>query len=208
MFLLRKSLKIREDLLRGSPIAQARHDYRPLPRWTCLGGSDSHRQPPCCFSIRYFGSKASVPVRRPLFSTYTHPVQDPSMLKHSARTARRNRPLSRLKKRDWQLWVIVSFTGIVASAGLLVILVGAALRLEMTVSRSLVIGLFVLLAVLNSYLLTKRLQLRRVRAPLILTTLEWSPGGLHAQLRRQPPWQRRASNPSGTPEPVQPGTDC
>jgi hypothetical protein len=131
------------------------------------------------------------------------------MLKHSERTvARLNRPLPRLEKRDWQLWVIVSFTGIVASAGLLVILVGAAFRLEMTVSRSLVIGLFVLLAVLNSYLLTKRLQLRRVRAPLILTTLKWNPGGLDPQLRRQAPWQRRAPDPSGLPGLVEPNSDC
>jgi hypothetical protein len=98
--------------------------------------------------------------------------------------ARVNRPLSRLEKRDWELWVVVSLSGIVVSAGLLAILVSAAFRLEATVSRSLVIGLFVLLALLNSYLLSKRLQLRRVRAPLILTTLEWDPGSDHPQLRR------------------------
>jgi len=130
------------------------------------------------------------------------------MLKHSEHAvARSKRPHSRLEKRDWQLWVVVSLIGIVASSGLLAILVGAAFRLEANPSRSLVIGLFVLLAVLNSYLLTKRLQLRRVRAPLILTTLEWNPG-LHPQLRRLPPWQRRALDPSGAPEPGQPGIDC
>ena len=126
------------------------------------------------------------------------------MVKHSTHTVGRlHRPVSGLQKRDWQLWVIVSSTGIVASAGLLVILIGAAFRLEMTVSRSLVIGLFALLALLNSYLLTRRLQLRRERAPLILTTLEWNPGGLHPQLRRHAPWQRRGVDPSREPEPVQ-----
>jgi hypothetical protein len=160
-------------------------------------------------SIRYFGRKASVPVRPPLFSTYTHPVQDPTMRTHSERrVGRLTGPLSRLEKRDWQLWVMVSFTGIVASAGLLVILIGAAFRFEMNVSRSLVIGLFVLLALLNSYLLTKRLPIRRVRASLILTTLEWNPGGLHPQLRRQTPWQSRAPHLSGAPEPLQPCSDC
>ena len=114
---------------------------------------------------------------------------------------------SRLEKRNWQLWVMVSLIGIVACSGLLAILVGAALRLEVNVSRSLVIGLFVLLAVLNLYLLSKRLQHRRVRAPLILTTLEWNPEGVHPQLRRLPPWQRRAPDPSGRPEPVQPSID-
>ena len=138
-----------------------------------------------------------------------HPLQDPSMLKHSERTAARsNRPRSRLEKRNWQLWVMVSLIGIVASSGLLAILVGAAFRLEVNVSRSLVIGLFVLLAVLNSYLLTKRVQLRRERAPLILTTLDWNPGGLHPQLRRQPPWQRRSVDPSTAPEPFPPSVDC
>lgn len=120
------------------------------------------------------------------------------MLKPSERrVARLNPPISRLEKRDWELWVVVSLTGIVVSAGLLAILVSAALRLEVTVSRSLVIGLFVLLALLNSYLLTKRLQLRRVRAPLILTTLEWDPGSDRPQLRR-----RLAPGQSPVPEPT------
>jgi hypothetical protein len=108
------------------------------------------------------------------------------MLKHRERTvARLNRPLSPLEKRDWELWVMVSFTGILVSAGLLAILVGAAFRFEITVPRPLVIGLFVLLALLNVYLLTRRFpDRRRVRQPLILTTLEWEPGSLHPRLRR------------------------
>lgn len=121
------------------------------------------------------------------------------MLKRSERTvARLNRPLSHLQKLDWELWVVVSFTGILVSAGLLAILVGTALRLEITVSRSLVIGLFLILALLNSYLLTKRLQLRRVRAPLILTTLEWNPGSEHPQLRR---CRAPGPAPSSAPQP-------
>jgi hypothetical protein len=108
------------------------------------------------------------------------------MRKHSERTvARPNRPHSALEKRDWELWVAVSFTGILVSAGLLAILLGAAFRFAITVSRPLVIGLFVSLALLNTYLLTKRFPVRRrVRQPLILTTLEWDPGSLHPRLRR------------------------
>ena len=108
------------------------------------------------------------------------------MLKHSERTvARLNRPYSPLEKRDWELWVVVSFTGLLVSAGLLAILVGAAFRFEITVSRRLVIGLFVLLALLNTYLLSRRFPgRRRVRQPLILTTLEWEPGSLHPRLKR------------------------
>ncbi|HXY11286.1 MAG TPA: hypothetical protein VEI52_25865 [Terriglobales bacterium] len=119
------------------------------------------------------------------------------MLKHSEhKVARLNRPPSRLEKRDWELWVLFSFTGILVSAGLLTILVGAAFRFEITVSRPLVIGLFVLLALLNTYLLTKRLQVRRVRQPLILTTLEWEAGSLHPRLRRS-----RALGQSGVADP-------
>jgi hypothetical protein len=108
------------------------------------------------------------------------------MLKHSERTvARLNRPHSPPEKRDWELWVVVSFSGILVSAGLLAILVGAAFRLDITVSRPLVIGLFVLLALLNTYLLTRRFPgRRRVRQPPILTTLEWEPGSLHPRLKR------------------------
>jgi len=144
-------------------------------------------------------------VRWALFSKYTHPVWDPSLLKHSERTvARLNRPLARLEKRDWELWVVVSFTGILVSAGLLAILVGAAFRFEITVSRSLVIGLFVLLALLNTYLLTKRFPVRRrVRQPLIQTTLEWEPGNLHPRLRRSRALgETGISDPSREPQPL------
>ena len=133
------------------------------------------------------------------------------MLKHSERTvARLNRPVSRLEKRDWELWVAVSFTGILVSAGLLAILVGAALRFDVTVSRSLVIGLFVLLALLNTYLLTKRFPVRRrARQPLILTTLEWDPGSLHPRLRRSRALgEPSVPDPSSGRQPLEPSNDC
>ncbi len=69
--------------------------------------------------------------------------------------ARVSHQLSRLEKRDWELWVIVSLAGILVSIGLLAILFRAAfnsdtVHFEITVSRPLVIGLFVLLALLNT----------------------------------------------------------
>jgi diguanylate cyclase (GGDEF)-like protein len=92
--------------------------------------------------------------------------------------ARVSQQLSQLEKRDWELWVIVSLTGVLVSTGLLAILFHAAflqrdtIHFELTVSRSLVVGLFVLLALLNTYLVTKRFEVRRLREQLISSTLQ------------------------------------
>ncbi len=91
--------------------------------------------------------------------------------------ARVSQQLSRLEKRDWELWGIVSLTGILVTVCLLALLLPAAFRgdtihLELAVSRPLAIGLFVLLALLNTYLVTKRFEVRRLREQLISTTLQ------------------------------------
>jgi diguanylate cyclase (GGDEF)-like protein len=91
--------------------------------------------------------------------------------------ARVTQQLSRLEKRDWELWAIVSLAGILVSAGLLAILFGAAFKddtihFDLTVSRPLVIGLLVLIALLNTYLVTKRFEVRRLREQLISSTLQ------------------------------------
>ncbi len=86
--------------------------------------------------------------------------------------------LSKLEKRDWELWVIVSLTGVLVGVGLLALIIPAAflkeenVHLEISVSRQLVVGLFVLLVLLNSYLVTRRLELRRTREQVISTTLQ------------------------------------
>lgn len=94
-----------------------------------------------------------------------------------AALARVSQQLSCLEKRDWELWAIVSLTGVLVSTGLLAILFHAAfsaeaVHFEITVSRPLVIGLFVLLALLNTYLVSKRFEVRRLREQLISTTLQ------------------------------------
>ena len=72
----------------------------------------------------------------------------------------------------------MSFTGIVLGAGLLAILFPAfylgqdSFHVELTVSRPLVLGLTVLIALLNTYLLTKRMELRKLREELISTTIQ------------------------------------
>ena len=100
------------------------------------------------------------------------------MVKHKEATlARVSQNLMRLEKRDCELWIIVSVTGILVSAGLLALLFRAAfsgdsIHFEITVSRPLVIGLFVLLVLLNTYLVNKRFEVRRLREQLISSTLQ------------------------------------
>lgn len=92
--------------------------------------------------------------------------------------ARVTQELSKIEKRDWELWVIVSITGILVSITLLAILFPAAIlrsngvHFEVTVSPALAVGLFVLLVLLNTYLVAKRFEFRRLRERLISTTLQ------------------------------------
>ncbi|MFZ0796391.1 MAG: GGDEF domain-containing protein [Terriglobales bacterium] len=86
--------------------------------------------------------------------------------------------LASLERRDWELWIIVSLAGVLVSAGLLALIVPAAflkqedIYFQITVSRQLVIGLFVLLGLLNGYLATRRLDLRKARQRLISSTIQ------------------------------------
>jgi diguanylate cyclase (GGDEF)-like protein len=92
--------------------------------------------------------------------------------------ARVGEQLSQLEKRDWELWLIVSLTGVLVATGLLAILFPAAflkqdnVHFELTVSRPLAVGLIALLALLNTYLVSKRLEIRRVREELISSTIQ------------------------------------
>jgi len=86
--------------------------------------------------------------------------------------------LAALEKRDWELWIIVCVAGVLVAVGLLALIAPAAflkqdeVHLQITVSRQLVIGLFVLLVLLNTYLVTRRLDLRRTRQKLISSTIQ------------------------------------
>ena len=86
--------------------------------------------------------------------------------------------LAALEKRDWELWIIVCLTGVFVTVGFLALLATAAflkqeeVHLQISVSRQLVVGLFVLLALLNSYLISRRLDLRRTRQKLISSTIQ------------------------------------
>jgi len=86
--------------------------------------------------------------------------------------------LAALEKRDWELWIIICLAGVLIAIGFLALIAPAAflaqdeVHLQITVSRQLVVGLFVLFALLNSYLVTRRLDLRRTRQLLISSTIQ------------------------------------
>ena len=92
--------------------------------------------------------------------------------------ARVSQQLSHLEKRDGELWLIVSLTGLLVGAGLLAVLFPAAflkqgnIHFELTVSRPLVLGLVALLTLLNTYLVSRRMEIRRLREELISRTIQ------------------------------------
>ena len=83
--------------------------------------------------------------------------------------ARVSQQLSQLEKRDGELWLIVSLAGLLVGAGLCAVLFPAAflkqgnIHFEISVSRPLVLGLIVLLTLLNTYLVSRRVELRKLR---------------------------------------------
>jgi diguanylate cyclase (GGDEF)-like protein len=92
--------------------------------------------------------------------------------------ARLSKQLSHVEKRDWELWLIVCITGAFLGIALLAILIPAAFlkqdnfHFEITVSRPLALGLLVLLVLFNTYLVTRRLEVRRMRSQLISSTVQ------------------------------------
>jgi diguanylate cyclase (GGDEF)-like protein len=89
-----------------------------------------------------------------------------------------NVELRKLEKRDWELWLIVTATGILAAAGLLALLLPAAflksgsLHFEVTVSKELACGLLVLLTLTNSYIVSRRIEFRQLRQKTISTAMQ------------------------------------
>jgi diguanylate cyclase (GGDEF)-like protein len=92
--------------------------------------------------------------------------------------ARVSQQLSALEKRDWELWLTISGTGILIGAGLLVLAFPSAIlrqgniHLELDVPRELFIGLIALLILLNTHVISRRVELRRTREALISTTIQ------------------------------------
>ncbi len=92
--------------------------------------------------------------------------------------AKVSQQLSALEKRDWELWIVVAVTGSVACAGLVALLLPSAilhhedLRLNLVVPRELLVALAALLVLFNTYMITRRLELRRTREQVISTSIQ------------------------------------
>jgi diguanylate cyclase (GGDEF)-like protein len=92
--------------------------------------------------------------------------------------ARVSQQLAVLEKRDWQMWLIVAGTGIVAGAAFLALLFPAAIlhqgnvHLQLIVSREAFVGLAALMILFNTYMITRRLELRRMREAVISTSIQ------------------------------------
>jgi diguanylate cyclase (GGDEF)-like protein len=86
--------------------------------------------------------------------------------------------LHRREKRDWELCLIVTISGLFASFGLLCILFPTVFRqpsdlhFEITISKWLFLGILSLLILLNTYMAIRRLELRRARQNLVSTTIQ------------------------------------
>lgn len=89
-----------------------------------------------------------------------------------------NRELRKLEKRDTELWLIASVTGILVGTALLAVLLPSAflkssnLHFEITVSKELASGLFVLLILANTYIVSRRIEFRKLRQKTISTTMQ------------------------------------
>ena len=92
--------------------------------------------------------------------------------------AKVSRQLAAIEKRDFELWMIVVGTGILVGTGLIAITFPAALmkegnvHFEIDVSRELFLGLVALLILFNTYVITRRMDLRRTREAVISGTLQ------------------------------------
>ena len=89
-----------------------------------------------------------------------------------------NRELRKLEKRDAELWLIASITGILVGTGLLALLLPSAflksssMHFEITVSKELACGLLVLLILANTYIVSRRIEFRQLRQRMISTTMQ------------------------------------
>ncbi len=92
--------------------------------------------------------------------------------------AKVSRQLAAIEKRDYELWMIVVITGILVGTGLIAIIFPAALmkegnvHMEFDVSKELFLGLVALLILFNTYVINRRMDLRRTRDAVISGTLQ------------------------------------
>jgi diguanylate cyclase (GGDEF)-like protein len=92
--------------------------------------------------------------------------------------AKLSQQLVKLEKRDFELWVIVAFSGVAASCGLLALIFPSAFlqkdnfHFEITVNKETFIGLVATLVLLQTYVAFRRFELRRLREKVISTSIQ------------------------------------
>jgi diguanylate cyclase (GGDEF)-like protein len=92
--------------------------------------------------------------------------------------AKVSQQLSILQKRDWELWLIVVGTGILVLAGFVAVAFPSAVmhhgvvHVEFEVSRELFLALLALLVLFNTYVINRRVDLRRTRESLISSVIQ------------------------------------
>jgi diguanylate cyclase (GGDEF)-like protein len=98
--------------------------------------------------------------------------------RHQSLLATVSEQLIALEKRDWEVWLISAGVGVAFGIGLLALLFRAAflqqglLHLSVAVSPELFFGFVALLILYNTYIINRRLQLRRTREQVISTTIQ------------------------------------
>ena len=92
--------------------------------------------------------------------------------------AKVSQQLSVIEKRDWELWIIIAVTGIMLGAGLVALLFPSAIlhegsvHMDLVVPREVLVAFAALLVLFNTYLITRRLELRRTREQVISTSIQ------------------------------------
>src|SRR5919206_1850855 len=92
--------------------------------------------------------------------------------------ARISAQMAKLEKRDTELWTIVVLTSTLIAAGLLVTIApsaftrGGDLHFEVFVPKEFFLSLIALIALVNVYLVSQRIDLRRTRQALISTSIQ------------------------------------
>ncbi len=98
--------------------------------------------------------------------------------RHQSLLATVSEQLIALEKRDWEVWLISAGVGVAFGIGLLALMFRAAflqqglLHLSVAVSPELFFGFVALLILYNTYIINRRLQLRRTREQVISTTIQ------------------------------------
>jgi diguanylate cyclase (GGDEF)-like protein len=98
--------------------------------------------------------------------------------RHQSLLATVSEQMIALERRDWEVWLISAGVGICFGIGMLALLFRAAflqhgsLHLNVAVSPEFFFGFVALLVIYNTYVISRRLELRRTREQVISTTIQ------------------------------------